>query len=364
MIKIVIASMSLLCSLSTALAAEGTPPMPAELRIVKSGFENLFTNAAGFTLYTYDRDSTPGESTCIGACAKTWPPFTAAADAKPIGSFTLVERDDGARQWAYRGKPLYTYTQDLYPGAAFGKDFGNAWRVAFGQLAMPSDVTITEGPYGRALANQAGITLYSPRAGSADLKSLCSGKCLAQWRPHPAPMVANDKGSWSVLTRPDGSRQWAFNDKPLFTSVLDRRPGDTLGQVDEAGDWEIVLVRPPPPAPAWMKLVETDIGQVYADARGMTLYAFRGDFSELHRTTCNAECVAAHWTAVVAESEAAPVGDWSVLKQADGSWQWAYRGQLLYTHSRDRKPGDTAGDKFAAGVAVAGPWAPIRRKVY
>lgn len=54
----------------------------------------------GMTLYVFDKDSA-GKSACNGACATNWPPLTAAADAKPTGSFTLVTRDDGAKQWAY-----------------------------------------------------------------------------------------------------------------------------------------------------------------------------------------------------------------------------------------------------------------------
>jgi predicted lipoprotein with Yx(FWY)xxD motif len=363
-IRYIVCAIAIAFPVVTLAAAASSPPLPAGLKLVKSGYENLFTDERGFTLYTNDRDASAGEPTCIGACAKRWPPFVAPAGATPIGSFTIVERADEIQQWAYRGKPLYTYASDPYPGAAFGKDAESVWRVAFGQISLPPDVTIVEGPFGRVLANQVGLTLYSPRRLASKGDSPCNEKCLQNWRPHPAGIMARATGLWSIVTRPDGTRQWAFDGKPLYTYVADRRPGDTLGQDAHAKDWDLALVRPPSPAPQWMTLTETDIGQVYADARGMTLYAFRGDLASIHKTTCNPECIAKYWIPVLGDQNDEPVGDWSVIENDQGAWQWAYRGQPLFTHRRDRRPGDTAGDKFAAGVAVAGAWAPVRRKVY
>ena len=55
------------------------------------------------TLYTSDRD-TFGKSTGNGQCVMNWPPLAASADAKPMGDWTVVTRDDGSTQWAYKGK--------------------------------------------------------------------------------------------------------------------------------------------------------------------------------------------------------------------------------------------------------------------
>lgn len=82
------------------------------------------------TLYTFDKDG-GGKSVCNGPCAANWPPFIAAADAQASGSYSVVIRDDGSRQWAYNGRPLYTWTKDAKPGDITGDGFLNgAWRIA------------------------------------------------------------------------------------------------------------------------------------------------------------------------------------------------------------------------------------------
>jgi len=83
------------------------------------------------TLYVFDRDmANSGKSVCNGGCATNWPPLIAPAGAQPIGSWSVVTRDDGSKQWAYQGKPLYYWLKDGKPGDATGDGVGNAWRVA------------------------------------------------------------------------------------------------------------------------------------------------------------------------------------------------------------------------------------------
>jgi predicted lipoprotein with Yx(FWY)xxD motif len=88
----------------------------------------MMVNGAGMTLYTFDKDS-GGKSTCNGPCAANWPPVMAAADAKPSGDWTIITRDDGAKQWAYKGKPVYVWSKDTKPGDMTGDNFNNAWHV-------------------------------------------------------------------------------------------------------------------------------------------------------------------------------------------------------------------------------------------
>ncbi len=54
----------------------------------------------------------------------------AAADSKASGDYTIITRDDGGKQWAYKGKPLYLWVKDAKPGDKTGDGFNNAWRVA------------------------------------------------------------------------------------------------------------------------------------------------------------------------------------------------------------------------------------------
>ncbi len=88
-------------------------------------------NASGMTLYTFDKDvAGSGRSNCNGQCAVTWPPLMAQADAKPVGDYTLVTREGGGQQWAYKGKPLYTFLGDQKPNDMNGKGMNGVWQVA------------------------------------------------------------------------------------------------------------------------------------------------------------------------------------------------------------------------------------------
>ncbi len=88
------------------------------------------TDHNGRTLYTFDKDA-DGKSACNGPCATNWPPLMAAATDKATGGYTVLKRDDGAMQWAYKGKPLYTWSKDQKPGDVTGVGFMNgAWHVA------------------------------------------------------------------------------------------------------------------------------------------------------------------------------------------------------------------------------------------
>jgi len=109
--------------LAVAQAAE-----PAKVADTAKG--KTLVDAKGMTLYVFAKDE-GGKSACNGPCATNWPPLMAAAEAMPMGSWTVIVRDDGGKQWAYKGKPLYTWTKDKKPGDITGDGFLNgAWTVA------------------------------------------------------------------------------------------------------------------------------------------------------------------------------------------------------------------------------------------
>ena len=90
----------------------------------------MLVNASGMTLYTFDKDvAGSNKSMCNGPCIALWPAHAAAADAKPEGDYSIITRDDGSKQWAYQGKPLYTYTADKKAGDATGDNFKDVWHV-------------------------------------------------------------------------------------------------------------------------------------------------------------------------------------------------------------------------------------------
>jgi predicted lipoprotein with Yx(FWY)xxD motif len=122
----------LVCGLVLLLAgyAYAADKMPGgvQARKTDSGMVVL-ADAKGMTLYTSDRDM-KGMSMCTGQCAMNWPPLAADADAKPMGDWTVVTREDGSKQWAYKGKPLYTFAKDAKPGDTTGDGVGKGnWHV-------------------------------------------------------------------------------------------------------------------------------------------------------------------------------------------------------------------------------------------
>ena len=115
---------------STTLAAcsayETRPAAPA---MVSNG---MLTGSNGMTLYTFDKDGAgSGKSVCNGPCAVNWPPFYAKDGDSASGDYSVITRDDGKKQWALKGKPLYYWSKDMKPGDTTGDGFlNNAWHVA------------------------------------------------------------------------------------------------------------------------------------------------------------------------------------------------------------------------------------------
>jgi predicted lipoprotein with Yx(FWY)xxD motif len=96
----------------------------------------ILVDSKGRTLYLFRRDS-GSMSTCLDACAGTWPPLWATgkptvsgrASASLVGTTT---RSDGKRQVTYNGHPLYLYAGDENAGDTRGQgltDFGASWYV-------------------------------------------------------------------------------------------------------------------------------------------------------------------------------------------------------------------------------------------
>lgn len=88
----------------------------------------VLVDAAGMTVYTYDKDEAgSGKSSCVAACAKNWPPVK--ADGSPRPPYSVVTRADGSKQLAHGGKPLYTFVKDKKAGDKTGDGVGGVWHV-------------------------------------------------------------------------------------------------------------------------------------------------------------------------------------------------------------------------------------------
>jgi predicted lipoprotein with Yx(FWY)xxD motif len=62
-------------------------------------------------LYIFNGEP-PGRSLCDRDCTAVWPIVRAERDDKAVGLWTVVKRDDGRFQWAYKNSPVYTYFED------------------------------------------------------------------------------------------------------------------------------------------------------------------------------------------------------------------------------------------------------------
>ncbi|WP_375460966.1 hypothetical protein [uncultured Enterovirga sp.] len=108
-----------------AVQAQGMEPA----RTADTAKGKTLVDMKGMTLYVFDRDAA-GKSNCNGACATNWPPLMASGSDKPMGAWTIVTRDDGGKQWAYREKPLYTWVKDSKVGDVTGDGVNSVWHVA------------------------------------------------------------------------------------------------------------------------------------------------------------------------------------------------------------------------------------------
>ena len=89
---------------------------PSEVALSQEGDKGyVFRRFPGSQrLYTYDRDDR-GHSACNVGCDGAHTPVYAPDGAKPMDEWGIINRDDGTRQWSYRGKPVYTGFHDA-PG--------------------------------------------------------------------------------------------------------------------------------------------------------------------------------------------------------------------------------------------------------
>ena len=106
--------------------------VPSPLKTEKSKtLGNYLVDQKGMTLYVFDKDREAGKSVCNGGCANLWPPFAPeAGQAKATEPLSIITRDDGTKQYAYKGKPLYYYDKDSKVGDTRGDAVGKVWWVA------------------------------------------------------------------------------------------------------------------------------------------------------------------------------------------------------------------------------------------
>jgi len=335
-------------------------------------------DAEGRPLYTNDADP-PGRSSCSGDCAKEFPPFAADPHARASGDFTIITRENRARQWAYQGKPLYRYSGKDPEGEPVGARIAlkedpawvdpssnffspkNGWRraafVPEKSMVMPSSVELVS----LAVANGFG---FVDAATHMTIYAVPPARKLSRdWRPVRTSGLALPVGDFSIITRKDdGTQQWAYHGEALYTFAGDYSPGEVDGIFTGDKDIHAALAyRNFIPAgleikhfPGRWPMITTLKGlPVYMLARYQLQYGGRETrdgylISYNHAKSqgtegCEGDCTVT-WKPLLAPATAKGWGFWEVTVRADGSRQWTLKGAPVYTFTGDRNPGDLEGN--------------------
>ncbi len=350
------------------LAESDVPFFPAA-QTRSGGRGTAYADAEGRTLYTYDKDTKVAESNCVDDCAKAWPPALVPAGVKPSGLWSAIKRPDGSKQWAYKDKPLYTYAKDKGVGTRAGDGAaGGTWHYAKFEptagIELPYGIALAESltANGYVLADANRMTIYAADASAVRGKPACAlSSCYDRWSPVSAAQLANPIGDFTLISRDDGSKQWAYKGKALYTFSGDEIPGDSNGIGADKKYQIAMVVSYFIPREASMR---DDIarGPLVATAEGMTLYRRDTSFHQsnghgLPKSTpgnqsvgramgtksCDATCLKT-WHPFLASASAQPSGYWDIYVRPDGSRQWAYKGFALYSYAGDKRPGDKTGN--------------------
>jgi predicted lipoprotein with Yx(FWY)xxD motif len=312
------------------------------------------------------------------SCTDVWHPVLAAPGAAPVGRWSIVERRDGAGQWAFDEQPLYTSVRDRRPGDVLGgtrrRRGGDApaVRVPAGPPpAIPPGFAVRTTSIGRMLTTEANESVYAFDGDTAQTAG-CTDACLTWFRPVPAPAMAQPRGEWSILERSPGVRQWVFRGRPLYTHTRDQHSWSQQG-ADVPG-WSNVFTQRAPAWPARFTVQATLAGYVLADDAGRTLYVYHCGEDSADQLACDhpdttqtyrlAMCGAGdarkclrYWPYVEAgREERSPNQAWRIVSidpltgrftdpGAPGALRvWAWRDRPVYTFAGDERPGDVRGD--------------------
>jgi predicted lipoprotein with Yx(FWY)xxD motif len=101
----------------------------------------------------------------------------------------------------------------------------------------PARVVMTKD--GPRMVDPKGMTLYYYERDTSGKTSSCEGRCAENWRPLQASSEAKAIGEFTVITRSDGTKMWAFRYRPLYTSAADKAPGESNGAATTM-QWHVV----------------------------------------------------------------------------------------------------------------------------
>ena len=103
---------------------------------------------------------------------------------------------------------------------------------------MPAGVHAMKAANGAmVLADGTMMTLYTFAKDTPGVSN-CNDNCAKNWPPLLAAPDAKPMGDWTIITRADGTKQWAYKGMPLYKWMKDAKPGDATGDGMGQGAWK------------------------------------------------------------------------------------------------------------------------------
>lgn len=323
---------------------------------------DLFIDENELTLYIFEQDEN-GVSNCLNSCATIWPPLLASNQSVESKDFTTTTRENGDKQWSFKGYPLYLYSGDSNPGETNGQGLQNHWFVA-----QPDPVKHADSEEGPIIAANGSVPIGDQREDKTNFSlytfeldepgvSNCNGGCAAAWPPLLVETGEKASHPFSFITREDDSLQWALNEMPLYFYAGDTEPGATNGNGLSNGEWQLARVAPIKTSQHDSKgtifvghghLVDAD-GASDDSRENHSLYTF--DKDEINISQCLDDCFGA-WPPLYAKDSDISYGDFTVIERIENGEtkrQWALEGKPLYFYVGDSAEGDVNGDGLGEG---------------
>lgn len=315
-----------------------TTAPPVQQRMTNLG--EVFTDDAGMTLYTFNKDQT-NVSNCNDGCAIKWPPLLADNKAEAEGRFSIITRADNSKQWALDSRPLYRWINDSAPGDTTGEEVNSTWFVAQVPPVSKWNADVTSNGTTNKVTVLTDInhkTLYAfTNDKSVTNGSNCNDGCAVKWPPLLAEEDDKASGDYTLVTRNNGDKQWAYRGMPLYRWINDSASGDTTGE-EVNSVWYVAQ-----PLPI-SKYSTTDQGIILSDSNWLSLYVL--DNETTSNIVCKGACLTA-WPPLYADSNEINRGDYTTFLNSEGKSQWAYKDQPLYHWKTDTLAGDTNGQGLA-----------------
>lgn len=266
-----------------------------------------------------------------------------------------------------------------------------AWSGALAQDATTVE-TMDDPDLGTYFTDAEGMALYiflNDEPGSGE--SACYDQCEENWpvfsADEPLSLPEDVPGELGTIERTDGTMQVTYNGWPLYYWAADQAPGDVTGQgvgdvwylaVPTEGDAVPGAAVPgasPTASPAASPMAEggttvmtaesMELGTIFTDAEGMTLYIFLSDTPDSGESTCYDQCEE-NWPVFSADEPLTlpddVSGELGTIERTDGTMQVTYNGWPLYYWAADEAPGDATGqgvgDVWYVAVPVEGDEVP------